>query len=153
MSYSFTKIEGHEALTSSMAFALFDLDQKFFPTPWSSESWSQLFSGHERSLMTLAAHHEIIGFVLFDLSHADSFAHLLKILVHPEFREKGLARQLLEKSLLGLKNEGLHHFFLEVEEDNHAAQKLYQSCGFKVIHRKKDFYGNVRAALIMTADL
>lgn len=103
--------------------------------------------------MTLAAHHEIIGFVLFDLSYADSFAHLLKILVHPEFREKGLARQLLEKSLLGLKNEGLHHFFLEVEEDNHAAQKLYQSCGFKVIHRKKDFYGNGRAALIMTADL
>lgn len=153
MSFTFKKIEGHDALTSAMAFALFELDQKFFPTPWGQESWSQLFQGHDRFLMALTTHHEIVGFSLFDLSRADSFAHLLKILVHPEYRDQGLARQLLEKSLFELKNEKFQHFFLEVEEENHAAQKLYQNCGFKVIHRKKDFYGNGRAALIMTADL
>lgn len=152
MSIIFKKIEGHDALNSPMAFALYELDKKFFPTPWSLEAWSQLFQVHDRSLMVALEHHELIGFSLFDLSRADSFAHLLKILVHPEYRGKGLARHLLEHDLLSLKTEGIQHFFLEVEEDNHAAQKLYQNCGFKVIHRKKDFYGYGRGALIMTAD-
>lgn len=153
MSVHFYLIEGHDALTSTMAFALFSLDQNFFPTPWSKDSWENLFQGHDRTLLVASSGHEYIGFSLFDLSRADSFAHLLKMIVHPELRGQGLGRKLLENHLGALKKEGLQHFFLEVEEENHVAQNLYQACGFKVIHRKKDFYGNNRHALIMIADL
>jgi ribosomal-protein-alanine N-acetyltransferase len=153
MSVHFNLIEGHDALSSTMAFALFSLDQNFFPTPWHKSSWENLFQGHDRTLLVANSGLETIGFSLFDLSVADSFAHLLKIIVHPELRGQGLGRKLLETHLSALQKEGLKHFFLEVEEENHVAQKLYHACGFKVIHRKKDFYGNNRHALIMTAEL
>lgn len=132
-----------------MAFALFELDQKFFPTPWTLESWQRL--GDQDRLLVVAMLDQIaVGFCLFDKSSADSFAHLLKILITPEFREKGLSHQLLIDALGQLQAEDFKHYFLEVEENNLAAQKLYLAHGFKVIHRKKDFYGTDRAALIMT---
>lgn len=153
MAFTFREIsKGHDAYSGTMAFALFELDKKFFPTPWSRESWDELFSGHARSLTVVYRDDELVGFSLFDLSVADSFAHLLKILINPDFRKKGVAADLLKFALDSLQTQGLRHYFLEVEEDNHAAQKLYLSAGFKTIHRKKDFYGDGRAALIMTLD-
>lgn len=136
-----------------MAFAFSELDRKFFPTPWTKEAWDDLFKEHERSLAGIEMNHEYVGFALFDVSRADSFAHLLKILIHPDLREQKLGKKLLAFHLSELQKEGIKHFFLEVEENNHAAQKLYLHSGFKIIHKKKDFYGSGRAALIMTADL
>lgn len=153
MSLHFKRIEGHDAYPSAMAFALYELDRKFFPTPWTQEDWMSVLHGRERFLSVILDHQEVIGFSLFDLSSADSFAHLLKILIHPERRSQGLGAQLLRFDLNHLKTQGITHYFLEVEEDNHAAQKLYQTCGFKKIHQKKDFYGRGRHALIMTAEL
>jgi len=101
-------------------------------------------------LVILRLEQSVVGFCLFNKSVADSFAHLLKILIIPECRGQGLAQKLLINALGQLQNEGCTQYFLEVEEDNFAAQKLYSSLGFKSIHRKKDFYGANRAALIMT---
>jgi ribosomal-protein-alanine N-acetyltransferase len=151
MSHKFELIKGQTAFTSDLALALFHLDQNYFPTPWTRDSWLDLFNEHERLLVTLKnAEGQLIGFCLFDLSHADSFAHLLKILIVPEERAKKYSKPLLEKAMSALKAETFSQFFLEVEADNYAAQKLYLSCGMKVIHRKKDFYGQGRDALIMT---
>lgn len=148
--FQFITIEGHQALTSEMAFELYELDRQFFPTPWSEESWKSLFIEHDRLLTIVKTNEAVIGFCLFDKSLADAFAHLLKILIRPEFRANGLSKTLLEASLLNLKVLGCSQFFLEVEENNIAAQSLYLSKGFKVIHKKKDFYGKDRSALIMT---
>lgn len=146
---NFLTIKGHQLLSSEMAFVLSELDHQFFPTPWSLQDWRVI---HEQDtlLMILRSEELVVGFCLFNRSVADSFAHLLKILIIPECRSKGLAKKLLINALGQLQNEGFTNFFLEVEEDNYAAQKLYSSLGFKSIHRKKDFYGVNRSALIMT---
>ena len=147
---NFITIEGHQTLTSEMAFVLSELDRQFFPTPWSYDSWEKLFLDHDRLLVLLMSAESVIGFCLFDKSVADSFAHLLKILIHPDYRNSGLAKTLLTAALLNLENVGCSQFFLEVENDNHAAQKLYSAAGFQIIHCKKNFYGANRSALIMT---
>ncbi|MDD4975038.1 MAG: GNAT family N-acetyltransferase [Bacteriovorax sp.] len=133
-----------------MAFVLSELDRQFFPTPWGHDSWEKLFLDHDRLLILLKTQESVIGFCLFDKSVADSFAHLLKILIHPQFRNIGLSKKLLGSALLNLENAGCSQFFLEVEEDNYAAQKLYLSAAFQIIHCKKNFYGANRSALIMT---
>ncbi|MGZ3788061.1 MAG: GNAT family N-acetyltransferase [Bacteriovorax sp.] len=143
-------IEGQEAYSSDLAFVLFELDQSFFPTPWNFESWSHLFVDHNRLLLVMQDQDRVIGFCLFDLSDADSFAHLLKVLIHPDYRNQRLSKVVLEKAVNHLESKAYKEFFLEVEESNLAAQSLYQSLGFIKIHRKKDFYGSGRAALIMT---
>lgn len=146
---NFLTIKGHQSLSSEMAFVLFELDHQFFPTPWSLQDWRAL-QEQDRLLVILRSEESVVGFCLFNISVADSFAHLLKILIVPECRSKGLAQKLLINALGQLQDEGCTHYFLEVEEDNYAAQKLYSSLGFKSIHRKKDFYGSNRSALIMT---
>ncbi len=152
MSYTFLNIEGHGAYSSDMAFVLHEIDRDFFPTPWSLDSWKYLFNEQERLLVVMNLDDVTIGFCLFDKIIDDSFAHLLKIIIHPNYRGQGLSKKLLRQALLNLHMRGYRHFFLEVEESNFAAQKLYSSEGFKIIHRKKDFYGANRAALIMTFD-
>jgi len=152
MSYSFQYIEGQETYTSNMAFELFEIDRNFFPTPWSIESWINLCDGHNRLLILLKNGNDTIGFCLFDKVIQDSFAHLLKILIIPSYQKLGLSKELLNKALLVLCKSGCTHYFLEVEQSNITAQKLYLSSGFKIIHRKKDFYGENRDALIMTKD-
>lgn len=150
MSITFEYIEGHQAYNSEMAFVLYELDREFFPTPWSQESWEKLFLEHDRLLVSVSDDQRVIGFCLFDRNVVDSFVHLLKILIHPEFRNMGISKNLLSKALLNLETNGIKQFFLEVEESNLSAQKLYSSQGFRVIHQKKNFYGQGKAALIMT---
>jgi ribosomal-protein-alanine N-acetyltransferase len=133
-----------------MAFSLFKLDQNFFPTPWDLQSWQNLFSSEDRLLLLALSENIIIGFCLFNISKEDSFAHLLKILVHPNFRKKKIGNQLLSDALLKLTDLSCRELFLEVDEKNESAINLYKALGFLTIHRKKDFYGQNGHALIMT---
>ncbi len=154
MTSTFNLIKGQEAYSSELAFVLFKLDQEFFPTPWNQESWTNLFSDHNRFLVTISnSSGEVSGFCLFDLSVADSFAHLLKILVNPNRQQSGLGEKLLNTALENLLGRSIAKYFLEVELTNSAACKLYERCGFKKIHQKKDFYGQGRDALIMIREL
>lgn len=152
MPYTFEQIEGQSTYSSDLAFVLFELDRLHFPTPWSLESWKNLFQDHDRLLVLIKNQEGVIGFCLFDKVVVDSFAHLLKIVVHPKFRAQGISKIMLDTALLKLQNSGCTQYFLEVEESNLVAQRLYLSLDFKVIHRKKDFYGQNRSALIMTKD-
>jgi ribosomal-protein-alanine N-acetyltransferase len=147
----FLTINTYQPLPNELSSKLFELDRLFFPTPWTLSAWNSLHE-QDRLLVILSSESSIVGFCLFDKSIADSFAHLLKILVHPDWRNRGLAKKLLNSALDQLKNEGCTQLFLEVEEDNCAAKELYSLLGFKVVHRKKDFYGTGRAALIMTKE-
>jgi ribosomal-protein-alanine N-acetyltransferase len=95
---------------------------------------------------------EIIGFALFDTNHVDSFAHLVKIVILPNYRSKGLGERLLKSCIDALiQNEQIYNLFLEVEVTNLSAIKLYKKMNFKIIHSKKDFYGAGKDAYIMTA--
>lgn len=147
---SFILIEGHKTFESVMAFALFELDRDLFPTPWSLDSWENLFLKQDRLLVLIKKKDKIAGFCLFDKNAIDAFAHLLKIVIHPDYRGIGLSKLLLNTAITHLEKNGFSQFFLEVEESNEAAQRLYLGAGFKAIHRKKDFYGEKRAAIIMT---
>ena len=153
MTTTFEIIQGPQAFSSSRALLLYELDQRFFPTPWSEESWFRLFEEHQRFLMLVKIEENIIGFSLFDLAPEDQFTHLLKIVINSEYRNQKLGFSLLKQSLEKLELENYKHFFLEVEESNLSAQKIYLECGFQKIHQKKDFYGQNRNALIMTKDI
>lgn len=146
--YNFLSINEYQAITAERALVLWKLDKLYFPTPWSLTDWSSLYQ-NSHLLVILLSKEVVVGFCLFSMSAADSFAHLLKILIIPDYQMKGLSKKLLEKTLIDLQLLGYNQFFLEVEEGNSAAHKLYLSLDFKIIHKKKDFYGAGRAALIM----
>ncbi len=148
MNFNFLIINEHQALTTDRAVALSGLDKLYFPTPWTFADWQTL---HEKNhlLIVLVSGERIVGFCLFHFLVADSFGHLLKILIIPDYQKRGCGKILLEKTLNQLRMLGCTQFYLEVEETNCAARDMYLTFDFKIIHKKKDFYGAGRTALIM----
>jgi ribosomal protein S18 acetylase RimI-like enzyme len=58
---------------------------------------------------------------------------IANVAVHPDHRRKGIARSLVEACLQRCRENQARELLLQVERDNHAAQVLYASLGFKVI--------------------
>jgi len=51
------------------------------------------------------------------------------------------------------KSKGFESCFLEVEETNCGATRLYEKLGFKKLHLAKNFYGSRRNAFKMSKKL
>ena len=70
---------------------------------------------------------------------------------------RGLSRNLLLTHLGHLAGRGVQIVFLEVEENNQPARRLYQRAGFTVAGRRERYYrqsgGEQSDALLMRRDL
>ena len=72
-------------------------------------------------------------------------------------RGRGLSRNLLLTHLGHLAGRGVRTIFLEVEENNQPARRLYEWAGFGVVGRRERYYqqpgGEQLNALLMRRDL
>lgn len=60
--------------------------------------------------------------------------------VLPEYRRQGLGAALIEAAAGHAAFLGAQSVFLEVADDNQAAQRLYRSCGFNPVGRRAGYY-------------
>jgi ribosomal-protein-alanine acetyltransferase len=72
--------------------------------------------------------------------NGSSQADIQTIAVVPEFRRKGLGRELMEALLAEAKVRGAREIFLEVRADSPNAQALYESIGFEEIAIRTGYY-------------
>jgi ribosomal-protein-alanine N-acetyltransferase len=79
-------------------------------------------------------------------------AEILRVVVDPSQRHRGVATRLLIEAIHLLMTEGIHAFFLEVREDNAPALGLYRKFSFRILHRRPNYYPDGCAALVLTAD-
>lgn len=95
------------------------------------------------------------GFVMS--RRAADEAEILSIVVSPQQRGTGLGRALLGAHLSQLAGMGVNHVYLEVEEGNLAADRLYRHFGFREVGRRKGYYlkpdGSRATAITMRLDL
>jgi ribosomal-protein-alanine N-acetyltransferase len=132
------------------------IEQATFPHPWPRESFVYEIEKNPFSYPTVARaketeRAEIAGYcvkwVVFDLMHIQNIA------VHPEHQRQGLGRYLLEEALVRGKRLGAKSVLLEVRESNLAAQRLYDSMGFRKVGKRKRYYSHPREdALIYQKD-
>ena len=104
-------------------------------------------STHERTLIFLG---EVAGVVAAKaelmlppqgmLDTTPSFGYVKRVVVHPDFRKQGLARQLMQHIITFAHTEQqINAIDLHVWEDNVAAVRLYESLGFELQHRELFF--------------
>ncbi len=78
-------------------------------------------------------------------------------MVAPGHRGDGLGGVLLAAHLARLAEEGATRVFLEVEEGNESAERLYRHFDFREVGRRKGYYpkadGTRVAAIAMRLDL
>ena len=91
------------------------------------------------------------AFIIYNIVSEDE-AEIFDVGTAPEFRNEGFAKDLIEKTITTLKNEHIKTIFLEVAENNIAALKLYEKCGFEKYNIRKDYYksqnGRINAILM-----
>lgn len=129
-------------LTAADAPALYAIEQMANPFPWSLRQFQDSFAigdfgwGMERGAETV--NKTLIGFILF--SHVIDEATLLNIVIHPQWRRHGFARELLLFGLRELTQRGATRCLLEVRVSNFGAIELYSSLGFEVDGKRRDYY-------------
>jgi ribosomal-protein-alanine N-acetyltransferase len=98
---------------------------------------------------------KVIGFAVSRMG-ADE-AEILSIAVDAAWRGRGLSNNLLLTHLGHLAGRGIRTIFLEVEENNAPARRLYEKTGFGIVGRRERYYkqgdGEQLNALLMRRDL
>ncbi len=101
------------------------------------------------------ARRRIAGFALIRMA-ADE-AELLSIAVDPKWRGKKVGRALMDAVFADLMLSPVRRMFLEVDEQNQPAIKLYRRLGFGDIGTRRGYYprpdGSAATALVMARDL
>jgi ribosomal-protein-alanine N-acetyltransferase len=97
----------------------------------------------------------LCGFILSRLAAGE--AEILSVAVTQARRGRGLARALLNLHLRRLAGLGASAVFLEVDEDNEPARRLYSRAGFREVGRRPAYYqkatGAPATALVLRRDL
>lgn len=116
------------------------LEKLCFPCPWSEEQFHAALQDKFIELFGICtAEERVIAYLLCSI--IDEYAEILNIATHPDFRQKGLAKKLLN-FWLAQDHIKKAHIILEVRAKNIPAQNLYAQCGFKQIHSRKNYYGD-----------
>lgn len=93
----------------------------------------------------------VLGGLLIARKAADE-AEILTLCVAPACRNSGLGRALLDAAVTALRGAGAKTLYLEVEDGNTAALKLYQSLGAVPVGRREGYYeGGADAAIFSLA--
>jgi ribosomal-protein-alanine N-acetyltransferase len=98
---------------------------------------------------------ELAGFIMSRMAAGE--AEILSVAVAARRRGRGVARRLLDLHLRRLAGLGIKTVFLEVEESNTAARRLYDRAGFREVGRRPGYYPQLQgpdlAALVLRRDL
>jgi ribosomal-protein-alanine N-acetyltransferase len=90
----------------------------------------------------------VIGFVCFRNMAEES--ELLKICVHPVYRQLGVGKKLMTFYIDFSRQKGIKTFYLEVRSSNHSAIHLYHLFSYQSSGMRKNFYQGKFDALLMT---
>jgi ribosomal-protein-alanine N-acetyltransferase len=137
------------------AAALAALHASSFRRGWSVEEFERLLIEPNVIADRAMAGRRLAGFVLSRIA-ADQ-AEILSIAVGAPFRRRRLAGKLLDVHLHRLKAAGVGSLFLEVDERNLPARRLYARFGFGEVGRRQSYYAeaghDASAALVLRRDL
>jgi ribosomal-protein-alanine N-acetyltransferase len=144
-----------EPATPRDARRLAQLHGASFHRGWGEGEFEQMLRERNTLVHRLRQGRNIIGFAVSRIA-ADE-AEILSIAMEPRHRGRGLSRSLLLTHLGHLAGHGVRTVFLEVEENNQPARRLYQRTGFSVAGRRERYYkepgGEPLNAVLMRRDL
>ena len=144
MIFSFLKKEDSKTMHN--------LFNKNFGDGWSEEMLFDGFSkGNLNAIGAFSPSEELVAVVTFTAS-ADG-VDIADIVVDKNFRNLGIAKELLSLVDKETKAKGINKIFLEVRRSNKSAQNLYNKHGFTFIGIRPKYYKGVEDALLMRKDL
>lgn len=139
----------------SDAATLARLHADSFRRGWSEDEMERLLLDRSVVAHRVLLGREIVGFMLS--RRAADEAEILSVAVAPRRRGRGLARKMLDLHLRRLAGLGTGTVFLEVDDANESARRLYARAGFREVGRRQGYYtpesGAASTAVVLRRDL
>ena len=110
-----------------------------FSVPWSREALEEeLENPYAHYVVCTDGVGNVMGYIgsRIVLDSAD----ITNVAVRPQYRRRGIARQLVGRMLEQMAAKGVTGVLLEVRESNLPAQNCYAQAGFTVVGRRKNYY-------------
>lgn len=110
-----------------------------FSVPWSREALEEeLENPYAHYVVCTDGAGNVLGYIgsRIVLDSAD----ITNVAVRPQYRRRGIARQLVGRMLEQMAEKGVAGVLLEVRESNLPAQNCYAQAGFTVVGRRKNYY-------------
>ena len=92
--------------------------------------------------------HFLIGFICF--RNIEDESELLNICVHPQYRQLGIGKKLMQFYIGSCNKDKIKTFYLEVDSSNQVAIHLYRLFAYQLTGERKRLYQGKYDALIMT---
>jgi ribosomal-protein-alanine N-acetyltransferase len=144
-----------EPATMRDAAKLSQLHRASFHRGWGQGEFETMLAERNTFTQRLMLGRTLIGFIISRLA-ADE-AEILSVAVAKSHRGRGYSRDLVANHLGYLAGRGIRRVFLEVEENNTPAVRLYQRIGFTTVGRREQYYRDASGAklnaLVMQRDL
>ncbi|MBX9741751.1 MAG: ribosomal protein S18-alanine N-acetyltransferase [Beijerinckiaceae bacterium] len=128
-----------------------------FASPWSPDGIAQMAAGGDivADVALDGPGARLLGFAISRTVPPEG--EILTIAVDAAFRRHGVGGILLREHLARIAAKGVKTLFLEVDEGNAPALKLYRRFGFQQVGVRAGYYakkdGSRATALVMRADL
>jgi ribosomal-protein-alanine N-acetyltransferase len=124
-----------------------------FHRGWSDGEFEQFLSDRNVIAHRATRRGRLAGFILSRAVAGE--AEVLSIAVSTGERGRGVGRRLLDWHLRRLAGLGCRTVFLEVDETNEPACRLYRRSGFREVGRRDSYYrsgANISSALVLRRD-
>lgn len=124
------------------------LEALCFSDPWSERSVASELDNPLSCWLVCVADGAVVGYVGSQTVLGET--DMMNVAVHPSYRRRGIAEQLIAKLIEKLCEAESHCLSLEVRASNEAAIALYTKMGFSVVGKRPRYYHNPKEdALIM----
>lgn len=132
------------------------IESSSFPNPWSKnmlieEILNPLAHFFIAKFKGDLKNHPLLGFICFRNMGEES--ELLNLSVHPQYRQLGVAKNLLQFYVNFCEKVGIKRFYLEVNSLNQSAIHLYRHFSYQSVGVRKKFYQGKFDALLMRKEM
>lgn len=119
-----------------------ELEKLIFTDPWSEKVYRETFTipGVEYVVVCDDDTGEIVGAA--GVRNIVGTGEITNVMLLPEYRGRGIGKQMLTQLLERGRKLGANDFTLEVRESNTVAITLYESLGFESAGKRPGFYSN-----------
>jgi ribosomal-protein-alanine N-acetyltransferase len=133
------------------AAAIASLHAASFQRGWGEDEFHRLLIDRAVVAHLATIGRAMVGFILSRMAAGE--AEILSVAIAPAWRGRGFARPLLDLHLRRLAGLGVRAVFLEVDENNEPACRLYRNAGFSEVGVRKGYYQEGASALVLRRDL
>ena len=114
---------------------------------WSPKVLRAEILGENKWYFVAKRNTEVVGFIGALVNFPEM--EIMNIVVKKQERQKGIGNLLLEKIIQMANDNQFQEIFLEVNETNGAALKLYEKTGFVRKGKRKNYYAGQADAIVM----